>query len=163
MQGSGKTWTMGTSSRNFSSSEENCGIVPRVITQVFDTIRQTEDGACYKVRIQFLEIYGDEIRDLLHSDNDKQPKISILESENGEISIKGAKTELVDSATKTLLALEVGTKIRMTAVTKMNNQSSRSHGTLIYLHYIYITLNDCLPSNIMLVFLALRPQPFSHS
>ena len=127
--GSGKTYTMGSSSdNNLYNSSENVGIIPRVIHDIFDIIkvRESEDlNSVYKIQVQFLEIYGEDIKDLL--DHTSTSKVSIRETINGEVYITGAKEEVVSSKAQLMKALDDGSHHRTTAATKMNNSSSRSH------------------------------------
>ena len=126
--GSGKTWTMGSASDS-TITEGNFGIIPRVINNLFDMINEKEEldsSSTYKVHVQFLEIYGEEVRDLL--DQTKTAKVAIRETADGELFISGAKEEFVGSFEEMMKTLDDGTKNRSTAATKMNLTSSRSHG-----------------------------------
>jgi hypothetical protein len=121
---------MGSSSEVIMT-EETLGIIPRVIRNLFDMINlreDTEPNCAYKVYVQFLELYGEEIRDLL--DQTRTSKVIIRETRNGEVFVTGAREELVSSFEQMMKALEDGTKNRTTASTKMNQSSSRSHGML---------------------------------
>lgn len=65
--GSGKTHTMGTGS-TIGVPFEHVGIVPRVFKFIFDEldVRKAEsEFSQFKVRISFLEIYNEELHDLL--------------------------------------------------------------------------------------------------
>jgi hypothetical protein len=131
LQGSGKTFTMGSSTDMFTT-DEMMGIIPRVTTTLFDTVqlREAEDPNCsYKILVQFIEIYGEDIRDLL--DHTKTSKVTIRESVNGDVFVSGAKEEFVGSTVQMAKALEDGSRHRITASTKMNATSSRSHGKIM--------------------------------
>lgn len=126
--GSGKTYTMG-SSIDPRTTVETEGIIPRVIKQMFETVEVNEkENPCrsFKISVQFLEIYGDDIRDLL--DPTKTSRVAIRSSPTGEIYVSGAREEIVSSAQQMFKVLEDGTKFRTTAATCMNQASSRSHG-----------------------------------
>lgn len=130
---------MGSSSEQIIS-EDTIGIIPRVIKNLFDRIQQREDenpNHAYKVYVQFLEIYGEDIRDLL--DQTRTSKVNIRETRNGEVFVTGAREELVSSYEQMVKALEDGTRNRTTASTKMNLSSSRSHAifTVNLEHTIY--------------------------
>lgn len=136
--GSGKTYTMG-SSADMRMTSESMGIIPRVIQILFDTILEKElndSRSSYKVQVQFLELYGEEIRDLL--DKTRTSKVTIRETSNGEVFISGAREETVSSTAQMMKTLEEGTRHRTTASTGMNNESSRSHAifTIILEHTI---------------------------
>ena len=126
--GSGKTYTMG-SSADLRMTSESMGIIPRVIQLLFDSILEKEvdnPRSSYKVHVQFLEIYGEDIRDLL--DKTKTSKVTIRETANGEVFVSGAREEVVSSTAQMMKSLEEGSRHRTTASTCMNNESSRSHG-----------------------------------
>ena len=128
--GSGKTWTMGSSAEaNIPSQNE--GIIPRVITHLFDQVRRREKeqpNCSYKVHVQFLEIYGEEIRDLL--DQTKTSEVTIRETREHGVFVSGAREELVSSYEQMMKTLEDGSRQRVTATTRMNQTSSRSHGEI---------------------------------
>ncbi len=124
---------MGSSSPDAKISAENIGIIPRVIKRLFEEIRDREasdNTSSYKVYVQFLEIYGEDMRDLL--DTTRTSKVSIRESPEGEVFVSGAREELVSSYEQMLQALDEGSSHRVTASTKMNQSSSRSHGKLFF-------------------------------
>jgi DNA repair exonuclease SbcCD ATPase subunit len=124
--GSGKTYTMGSAS-NLRVSDAEIGIIPRVIQDIFETIRQRkeQDPAChYTVSAQFLEIYGEEIKDLLDPVNSR---VMIRENQNSQITVVGAREEMVSSEEEMMMVLERGSVCRTTGSTLMNAQSSRSH------------------------------------
>ena len=126
--GSGKTYTMGTSAENVGSEYE-FGIVPRAMAQIFKLIaekKQATRGIEFYLRVQFLEVYGEEIRDLLDPSGNKS--VSIRDAANGDgVTVVGACEELVKSSQDMLGALERGSLCRTTGSTNMNNHSSRSH------------------------------------
>ena len=65
--GSGKTHTMGTGS-TVGLSHEQIGIVPRVFDFIFEELenrRRDPDFANFELKVQFLELYGEDIHDLL--------------------------------------------------------------------------------------------------
>ncbi|GMF46230.1 unnamed protein product [Phytophthora fragariaefolia] len=129
--GSGKTYTMGSGS-SVHIPPEDYGIIPRVISYMFDQIdAKAQENAHFKavLKIRFLEIYGEEIHDLLVTlgDSSGESKVSLREGENGEVQVTGAsEVEVVDSD-ECMRLLERGTLCRTTGSTLMNAHSSRSH------------------------------------
>ena len=118
------------SSSEMRAGGDNFGIIPRVIQNIFEIMDQKEQedpNSTYKVQVQFLEIYGENIRDLL--DPTRTSKVTIRETATGEVFVSGAREEFVSSASQMMKTLEDGTKHRTTASTLMNLSSSRSHGT----------------------------------
>ena len=131
--GSGKTYTMGSSSADTVLMEDQ-GIIPRAVRQIFDEIQErkaAQDGWSCKVLVSFLEIYNEELKDLL----DTQPlvggkskaNISLRESANGSIQVIGVCEESVATYEEMLGCLEKGTVCRSVGSTSMNATSSRSH------------------------------------
>ena len=119
---------MGSSS-NMRISGEDVGIIPRVIQNIFDEVahREEQDPNCtYRVRVQFLEIYGEDIHDLL--DPTSAARVAIRETVAGTVYVSGAREELVTSSEEMLMLLEKGSLSRTTGATRMNETSSRSHG-----------------------------------
>lgn len=132
---------MGSTS-NIRLAEEEYGIIPRVARHVFDNVqlKESEDNnSTYRVRIQFLEIYGEEIRDLLDPSN--IAKVTIRETPAGGVYVSGAREELVTSADEMLLVLEKGSAGRTTGSTRMNSLSSRSHGNQLIQIFIYLFID----------------------
>ena len=55
---------MGTSTANLDSADR-AGIIPRVMEMIFNEIDNRKDKAEFIVKASFLEIYNEELRDLL--------------------------------------------------------------------------------------------------
>ena len=102
--GSGKTFTMG-SGHTIGIDSEKLGIIPRVITFIFDEISKRKKKAEFIVKWSFLEIYNEEIHDLLDSSAvtgvdrylNTGKDITIREEKNGNISVYGLQEEKVDT------------------------------------------------------------------
>lgn len=134
--GSGKTYTMGTCF-DLSIEPSSVGIVPRAMDQLFGTIderkRMNEEIGLprpeFSVSAQFMELYNEEIFDLLSPSNDKTKKsgIKIHEDGNSNICVVGLNSYKISSKEDAIECLKVGTLSRSTASTNMNVQSSRSH------------------------------------
>ncbi|OAD02129.1 hypothetical protein MUCCIDRAFT_153275 [Mucor lusitanicus CBS 277.49] len=125
--GSGKTYSMGTSTTaDFSS--EHVGIVPRFADNLFRWIKCQPDtsNTQYCVKVSFLELYNEDIIDLL-SANNKNAAITIRENANGNITWSGVQEEPIQGAADLLSCLSRGSTARTTASTDMNASSSRSH------------------------------------
>ena len=135
--GSGKTHTIMGPSTITTAGGENAGVIPRAIHNIFEKLQDTkeqdkneseEDPTFdFEVRVQFLELYGEEIRDLL---TNKGQKLSIRDIGMDEPEVLGASQHKVDSAGEALLCLTRGMMRRVTASTAMNASSSRSHAIL---------------------------------
>ena len=129
--GSGKTWTMG-SGYTFGLSEEDHGIIPRVIKLIFDEVEKRKSRVEFIIKCSFLEIYNEELNDLLDGNalamsGEKNNKINIREEKNGSISVYGLREEKVENAEELASCLDKGSNFRTTSQTLMNSNSSRSH------------------------------------
>ncbi|CAD7701953.1 unnamed protein product [Ostreobium quekettii] len=123
--GSGKTYTMGTGNQS-GMPDGLIGIVPRLVRALFSGIKERRDIAECKVAIQFLEIYNEEVKDLLEP-GARSKSMNIWESPEGEIKIVGAREVVVDSSQELTECLEAGLSSRSTGDTLVNSVSSRSH------------------------------------
>lgn len=116
------------------NSKESQGIVPRAVQQVFENIEQRlmsakdneQQAPEFMVTAQFLELYNEELIDLLDESSTHTKHIKIHQ-ENGTVQVVGATRKQIKSVQEALNALEVGALSRTTAATKMNTSSSRSH------------------------------------
>jgi len=127
--GTGKTYTMeGLGEiRGSWENDPNAGIIPRSMSGLFDGLRMS-DATEWGVRVSFLELYNEEIFDLL-SGNDDQSKLRLYEdgSRKGSVIIQGLEEVQVRDKREVFKILEKGSIKRQTAETKMNASSSRSH------------------------------------
>eukprot|EP00941_MAST-03F_sp_MAST-3F-sp1_P001539 g1539.t1 len=128
--GSGKTYTMGSECKSLYLNEE-VGIIPRAMREIFrymNTEKLQNNGSQFLVRVSFLEIYGEEIRDLSQMCRQKQSCDTIqLREKNGEVQTIGCTEKVVSCPDEALAFLENGLFFRTTASTQMNDTSSRSH------------------------------------
>lgn len=129
--GSGKTYTMGSSMGQGGSS---MGIIPRVIHELFARIDSQKSEAVYVVRCTYVEIYNEEIYDLLCITNgngsmarSKNKAAQLREEKNGNILICGISEETAICSDDLFMLLERGSQMRSVSSTKMNDESSRSH------------------------------------
>ena len=109
-------------------SDDDAGIIPRSLQYIFDRLKeQKEEGmSVINLKISFLEIYNDEVKDLLHSEVNSRD-IMIREDKDGRIFFTGARDEVITSIEDALYFLDFGARARTTAETFMNASSSRSH------------------------------------
>eukprot|EP01022_Parablepharisma_sp_SALTPOND_P008805 TRINITY_DN136_c0_g1_i4.p1 TRINITY_DN136_c0_g1~~TRINITY_DN136_c0_g1_i4.p1 ORF type:complete len:1048 (+),score=173.01 TRINITY_DN136_c0_g1_i4:87-3146(+) len=122
--GSGKTFTMGTDAV-LTTSKEQQGIIPRVIHMIFDEVEKRKENREVIIKVSFIEVYNEEIRDLL--DPQGQSKIVIRELTRGIPSLCGQREERVIDYDELFKFLEKGALHRRTRSTLMNESSSRSH------------------------------------
>ncbi|CAG9460744.1 unnamed protein product [Pedinophyceae sp. YPF-701] len=125
--GSGKTYTIvGTSNAP--------GVVPIAAEDLFMQVQQEERaGKVVSVRMGILEIYNEEINDLLapkpvHTfGEEKKRELKIVEDPLFGIRIQGLIEETVESPMRMTTLLAKGMSRRVVGQTRMNDKSSRSH------------------------------------
>ncbi|KAJ8917995.1 hypothetical protein NQ315_011448 [Exocentrus adspersus] len=119
--GSGKTYTMIGDIRK----SESKGIVPNIFDHIFAQISLSNKDVSYVVTVTYLEIYNEEIRDLL-SETPKK-KLTVHEKPGLGVYVKDLLGFTVDSLEGVTEILCKGNKNRATGSTKLNDTSSRSH------------------------------------
>ena len=123
--GSGKTHTMG-SAVDGSDIAEDTGIVQRVAHHLFEHITSArEAGTECSLQCSYMEIYNEEIVDLLDSDSSKT--VTVRENADGGQTISGIQTVPVPDVRALGKVLSTGAAARSVGSTKMNAVSSRSH------------------------------------
>uniref|UniRef100_A0A915EVR5 Kinesin-like protein n=1 Tax=Echinococcus canadensis TaxID=519352 RepID=A0A915EVR5_9CEST len=128
--GCGKTFTM----QGVSDNCVNKGIISRSFEHIFETTAASS-GLKYLVRASFLEIYNEELRDLLG----KETKIKCELKEHPEkgIFVTGLSMHKVKCVKDCKIIMEQGWKNRHVGATLMNADSSRSHSIFtIYLEMV---------------------------
>ncbi|KAL8216282.1 hypothetical protein R6Q57_023119 [Mikania cordata] len=128
--GSGKTYTMmGEISQRDGKLVDDCGMTPRLFKYLFTRIKLEEesrrnDRLKYSCKCSFLEIYNEQITDLLEpSSTNLQLREGLKEGVYVE-NLTEYNVETVDEVLKLLLQ---GAANRKVAGTDMNSESSRSH------------------------------------
>ncbi|KAF1757651.1 hypothetical protein GCK72_014107 [Caenorhabditis remanei] len=134
--GSGKTHTMGTAfDAAVTQKEQDLGVIPRAIQHTFRKITECKTQAieqgllepAFEVSVQFVELYNDDVLDLLSDDRSMSSSIRIHEDSRGEIVLHGVEQRSVFDMHGTMDILKNGALNRTVASTNMNEQSSRSH------------------------------------
>uniref|UniRef100_A0A2N9I0Z4 Kinesin-like protein n=1 Tax=Fagus sylvatica TaxID=28930 RepID=A0A2N9I0Z4_FAGSY len=113
---SGKTYTM-------RGSGTEPGVIPLSVRDLFKTIQQDVDRE-FLLRMSYMEIYNEEINDLLAPEH---RKLQIHESLERGIYVAGLREEIVASPEQVLDLMEFGESHRHIGETNMNLYSSRSH------------------------------------
>uniref|UniRef100_A0A8C9F8F0 Kinesin family member 4A n=1 Tax=Pavo cristatus TaxID=9049 RepID=A0A8C9F8F0_PAVCR len=124
--GSGKTYSMGGTYTASQEHDPSMGVIPRVIKLLFKEKEQRQDWE-FVLKVSYLEIYNEDILDLLCSSRERSSQISIREDPKEGIKIVGLTERNVACARDTVSCLEQGNNSRTVASTAMNSQSSRSH------------------------------------
>ncbi|XP_038620543.1 kinesin-like protein KIF11 [Tachyglossus aculeatus] len=129
--GTGKTFTMeGERSPNEEYTWEEdplAGIIPRTLHQIFEKL--SENGTEFSIKVSLLEIYNEELFDLLNPSADVSEKLQMFDDPRNKrgVIIKGLEEITVHNKDEVYQILERGAAKRTTAATFLNAYSSRSH------------------------------------
>uniref|UniRef100_A0A671W8V6 Kinesin-like protein n=1 Tax=Sparus aurata TaxID=8175 RepID=A0A671W8V6_SPAAU len=144
--GTGKTFTMeGERSPNeqFTWEEDPlAGIIPRTLHQIFEKL--SENGTEFSVKVSLLEIYNEELFDLLSPTEDVNERLQLFDDPRNKrgVVVKGLEEVTVHNKDEVYQILERGSAKRRTASTLMNAYSSRSHSVFsVTIHMKEITLD----------------------
>ncbi|MBA0561540.1 hypothetical protein Golob_018359, partial [Gossypium lobatum] len=133
--GSGKTYTM---SGPTELTEEGLGVNYRALGDLFEISNQRKETISYEISVQMLEIYNEQVRDLLASDEIRNS------SQNG-INVPEAHLVRVSSTSDVINLMNLGQKNRTVFSTAMNDRSSRSHSCLT----VHVQGKDLTSGNII--------------
>lgn len=123
--GAGKSYTMMGADID---DDEQRGIIPRIVEQMFASILRSPGNIEYTVRVSYMEIYMEKIRDLLVPQNDNLP---VHEEKSRGVYVKGLLEIYVSSVQEVYEVMRRGGAARATAATNMNQESSRSHSIFV--------------------------------
>ncbi|KAF9619009.1 hypothetical protein IFM89_003912 [Coptis chinensis] len=118
--GSGKTFTM-TGPK--VTTEQSQGVNYRALSDLFLLAEQRKDTFSYDVSVQMIEIYNEQVRDLLVTDE-------IRNSSQKGLNVPDANIVAVASPFDVIEVMNVGQKNRAVGATALNDRSSRSHSCL---------------------------------
>ena len=126
--GTGKTYTM-------LGSGANVGIMIRSIRDLFILINNNKDKK-YIMKISYIEIYNEIIKDLLSNNKNNNTLIELRNSPKKGIFLQGAEYKKVSNENEAFNLIIQGNKNRAEKYTIFNENSSRSHAILqIYLEF----------------------------
>ncbi|XP_011297517.1 kinesin-like protein KIF3B [Fopius arisanus] len=122
--GTGKTYTM----EGIKGDSKRRGIIPRSFEHIFNHIGRSENMQ-YLVRASYLEIYQEEIRDLLQSD--QSLRFELKEKPESGVFVKDLSSVICKSAQEIQQLMNKGNMNRTIGATNMNEHSSRSHAIFL--------------------------------
>ena len=129
--GCGKTYTM----MGIVTDPELKGIIPNAFSHIFGFIKTEGEAKKFFLRCSFVEIYNEEVRDLL---GNKDKKLDIREDHKKGTFVKDLTYITIKSTADIENCLERGNKNRHVGQTSMNDQSSRSHS----LFTVYLEIEE---------------------
>lgn len=146
--GSGKTYSM-------EGTKEDPGIYWRALKTLFDMKVARSNAWNIEIKISVLEVYNENIRDLLSSPDDHSRTLPIKMNSRGENYVQGLSMPMVKSIEQIREHMNNAKKVRSTGATNMNEHSSRSHCMLS----VYVTArsrvdSECVQGKLHLVDLA---------
>jgi len=119
--GTGKTYTMSGN----PDSPQTKGIIPNAFAHIFGHIAKAKENQKFLVRVSYMEIYNEEVRDLLGKDVGKS--LEVKERPDIGVFVKDLSGYVVHNADDLENIMRLGNKNRAVGATKMNEESSRSH------------------------------------
>jgi kinesin family protein 3/17 len=122
--GTGKTYTM-----DGTILGDNRGIVPRAFEHIFDFMAANAESHKFSITMQYVEIYNEQIRDLL-STKPTQGTLIIREDPNKGFYIQHVEIRTVETMEDLFKFQAEGKQRRVTRSTNMNDESSRSHSIM---------------------------------
>lgn len=140
--GSGKTYSMfgseGPGAGGLHRHREGRGIVPRACDEIFRAVQQRrrEAGVEATVSVSYVEIFGDEVSDLLRFG----ARCGHSKVASQRFVLQGAAEKVVHSTEELQELLRIGDAQKRRASTAMNERSTRAHSLFI------VTLNQSLPN-----------------
>ncbi|VDK84093.1 unnamed protein product [Litomosoides sigmodontis] len=129
----GKTFTM-EGEQNSSvcehswNEDSSVGIVPRALQHIFTEL-ESQDTEEFSVRVSYVELYNEELYDLLGSAELGHARLRLFEDSvrKGSVIVSGLEEVSVSDRLEVCELLKRGAEKRRTAATQMNLNSSRSH------------------------------------
>lgn len=119
--GTGKTYTMSGA----KTSPQLRGIIPNTFAHIFGHIAKADENQKFLVRATYLEIYNEEVRDLLGKD--QNTRLEVKERPDIGVFVKDLSGYVVNNADDLDRIMTLGNKNRVVGATAMNVSSSRSH------------------------------------
>ncbi|XP_061337645.1 kinesin-like protein KIN-14F [Gastrolobium bilobum] len=125
--GSGKTYTM---SGPDLTTEETWGVNYRALRDLFHISKERADAIKYEVGVQMIEIYNEQVRDLLVSDGSNRRLDIRNNSQLNGLNVPDACLVPVNCTQDVLDLMRIGQRNRAVGATALNERSSRSHSVL---------------------------------
>ncbi|XP_068656852.1 kinesin-like protein KIN-14R isoform X2 [Aristolochia californica] len=145
--GTGKTFTM-------EGTERNRGVNYRTLEELFKVANERKDTFSYQISVSVLEVYNEQIRDLLAT-SPSSKKLEIRQAGEGSHHVPGIVEAKVENIKEVWNVLQAGSNARAVGSNNVNEHSSRSHCMLCIMVRARNLMNgECTKSKLWLVDLA---------
>ena len=147
--GTGKTYTMsGDVAETLGILSDQAGIIPRVLKALFDKLQVDAGENC--VKVSFIELYNEELRDLISVEESAKLKIyDDVKKGHATTVVQGMEEKHINSASEGITVLQEGSLKRQVAATKCNDLSSRSHTVFAITAYVRIPGENGAPDELV--------------
>uniref|UniRef100_S4RVC2 Kinesin-like protein n=1 Tax=Petromyzon marinus TaxID=7757 RepID=S4RVC2_PETMA len=136
--GSGKTYSV-------VGGSANKGILPLFCERLFEDIERKQESAAegteFQVSLSMVEIYNEQVRDLLNPQSGRQGGLRIREKVDHGFFVENLLTVPVGSYGDIDSRIQEGTRNRTIAATHMNATSSRAH-TIVAITFVQKAMSD---------------------
>ncbi|XP_015166970.1 kinesin-3-like isoform X3 [Solanum tuberosum] len=150
--GSGKTYTMTGPDK---ATEENWGVNYRALNDIFRISQMRVNTFTYEITVQMMEIYNEQVRDLLSSDGSPRKLGIVSAPQPNGLAVPEASMHTVNKTSDVLNLMDIGLRNRARGSTAMNERSSRSHSVVtIHVRGMDIKSGSSMCSSLHLVDLA---------
>lgn len=109
------------------SLEDEDGIIPRAVHDLFKAKQRHESAGEVTISLTYLEIYNEELRDLLVDDSMEESILKIRDSSEDGFFVGGLTSTVVTSVKHARELMDAASTRRRTSSTSLNLRSSRSH------------------------------------
>ncbi|XP_029984859.1 kinesin-like protein KIF3C isoform X2 [Sphaeramia orbicularis] len=125
--GTGKTYTM----QGAWLDPEKRGVIPNAFDHIFTHISRSQSDKQYLVRASYLEIYREEVRDLLDPNHANARALELRESPDTGVYVRDLTSCVCKSIKEIEEVMNMGNQARAVGATDMNEHSSRSHALFL--------------------------------
>ncbi|XP_042422489.1 kinesin-like protein KIN-14C isoform X1 [Zingiber officinale] len=125
--GSGKTYTM---TGPDGGSEKDWGVNFRALNDLFNISRSKSGTFRHEVSVQMVEIYNEQVRDLLANHGSQQRLGIMATTQPNGLAVPDATIHPVETTSDVLELMKIGHLNRAVCSTALNERSSRSHSIL---------------------------------
>lgn len=139
--GSGKTYTM---SGPKIMTEQTQGVNYRALGDLFKLAEKRKGTFVYDIAVQMIEIYNEQVRDLLINDG-LNKRLEIRNNSQNGLNVPDASLVRVASTMDVMELMNIGHKNRAVGATALNDRSSRSHSCLT----VHVQGKDLTSGNII--------------